>query len=571
MVSTLDVEKVGEPPGPAQAPFYGLLPGRNYNISVQTVSNGEISLPTTAQYRTVPLRPRNVTFDRRLVTSDSFEVRWEEPKGISEFDRYHVSVGTGRQPPVIVKRDDARIAFFNEGLEPGRTYPVLVKTLSGSVASWPATANITTRPLPVQNLSASLPSLGTEGITSVSDLVLTWWPDSRSQQDSYKIAYQEMVELGDSNSPSPGAEALNAADASVILTYSTQFIMTSLLPGRNYSLTVTSRSDSVESRPVVVYQATRPSSPIIEELTPVVNGLNVSWKSDVTSKQDKYAVIYIRNDTGESRTREVVEPRILIENLYPGAGYQVKVFAVSHGLWSEPHIHFQAVYPNLPDNLSVVATSSSSLRLSWSAPADSLFSNYIIRYRTWDNINWNELSTNVATEMELKQLIPGERYALQITTVSHRVESATPLEMRHTLYPNPVARLTPMVDSSNITLTWEKPSGRVDMYRLVWYQSDADPVAAAAAALPLPAAAAAAAADEDSKRKKRLSDPQRRSVVVDGDSNQASIDNLFPGMLYVVEMTCLSYSVESNRTTLPLRTRTLSFFFFFFSRISFLY
>jgi len=54
-------------------------------------------------------------------------------------------VGTGRQPPVIVGRDDLREAVFNEGLEPGRTYPVLVKTLSGNVASWPATANITTR------------------------------------------------------------------------------------------------------------------------------------------------------------------------------------------------------------------------------------------------------------------------------------------------------------------------------------------------------------------------------------------------------------------------------------------
>lgn len=54
-------------------------------------------------------------------------------------------MGTGRQPPIIVGRDDARVAVFNEGLEPGRTYPVLVKTLSGNVASWPATANITTR------------------------------------------------------------------------------------------------------------------------------------------------------------------------------------------------------------------------------------------------------------------------------------------------------------------------------------------------------------------------------------------------------------------------------------------
>ena len=56
-------------------------------------------------------------------------------------------MGTGRQPPIIVGRDDPRVAVFNEGLEPGRTYPVLVKTLSGNVASWPATANITTREL----------------------------------------------------------------------------------------------------------------------------------------------------------------------------------------------------------------------------------------------------------------------------------------------------------------------------------------------------------------------------------------------------------------------------------------
>lgn len=39
----------------------------------------------------------------------------------------------------------------------------------------------------------------------------------------------------------------------------------------------------------------------------------------------------------------MTEPRILIENLYPGANYQIKVFAVSHGLRSEPHVHMQAV------------------------------------------------------------------------------------------------------------------------------------------------------------------------------------------------------------------------------------
>jgi cadherin 5 type 2 (VE-cadherin) len=58
------------------------LPGRAYNISVQTLSEDEISAPTTAQYRTVPLRPLNVTFDKNSITSSSFKVHWDPPKGI---------------------------------------------------------------------------------------------------------------------------------------------------------------------------------------------------------------------------------------------------------------------------------------------------------------------------------------------------------------------------------------------------------------------------------------------------------------------------------------------------------
>lgn len=102
-----------------------------------------------------------------------------------------------------------------------------------------------------------------------------------------------------------------------------------------------------------------------------------------------------------------------------------------------------------------------------------------------------------------------------------------------------------MVDATNVTLTWQRPPGRVDMYRLVWYQAETDPVS--------PASSASSSADD---RKRRQTDgQQRRSVVVGGDSNQSYIDTLFPGTLYVVEMTSISYGVESNKTFLTLRTR----------------
>ena len=42
LVSETYVAKEGEPPGPAQAAFNELVPGRAYNISVETVSEGMI-------------------------------------------------------------------------------------------------------------------------------------------------------------------------------------------------------------------------------------------------------------------------------------------------------------------------------------------------------------------------------------------------------------------------------------------------------------------------------------------------------------------------------------------------
>lgn len=321
--SVLYVEKEGEPPGPAQAAFKGLVPGRAYNISVQTMSEDEISLPTTAQYRTVPLKPSNVTFDHDSTSSNGFRVMWESPKGMSEFDKYQVSISSSRRQQTVPRTGDS-VAWleFKDNLEPGRTYQVIVKTVSGKVTSWPATADVTLKPLPVQNLQAA--SNERTGLVTI-----TWEPDTSSYQEEYRISYHEV-------------ETFNG-DSSTMTTNQTSNVLESLLPGRNYSLTVQAISKRMESNETTIYIVTRPSSPIIEDRKSIKEGLNISWKSDVNSRQDKYEVMYSRNDTGEVKTIWTTESRLVIKNLFPGAGYEVKVFAVSHGLRSEPHSYFLAV------------------------------------------------------------------------------------------------------------------------------------------------------------------------------------------------------------------------------------
>ena len=63
-------------------------------------------------------------------------------------------------------------------------FQVVVKTVSGSVASWPATGNVTTRPLPV------LENIQTVIDEDTKEAAVVWEPHPDSLQDEYKVGHQ---------------------------------------------------------------------------------------------------------------------------------------------------------------------------------------------------------------------------------------------------------------------------------------------------------------------------------------------------------------------------------------------
>lgn len=510
------VPKEGEPPGPAQAAFNGLVPGRAYNISVETVSEGQISDPTTAQYRTVPLRPHNVTFEADSIGPDSFTVRWSGPSGISEFDRYQVAIGIRRKTPQIIERGAPLEAEFTENLQPGRTYQVVVKTVSGSVASWPATGNVTTRPLPVRELRQ-------ETNEKTKEITLVWDPNDESQQDSFKIKYHEL-------------ETFNG-DSSSISVQEPQFSMDNLQPGRNYSIAVSAVSNGIQSVPSTMFQATRPSSPFIEKVDPIPGGLNISWRTDVTSKQEKYMVIYTRNDTGKDVRIQTPVKSASLKDLFPGAGYKIQVKAVSHNLESEPHTRFQAVLPNPPHNLSVGNVDDNNITLSWVPPSDSLFTEFVIRYRPYATAQpWTEVTVSRnASSYVLQGLPPGEQFEIQLDTVSQHVPSGKPVQTTQIIDPHPVspATLVPILGAENVTLQWPRPAGRIDVYYVTWLPTD-NP--------------------EDVKVKDIPGD-----VETEGITRMVTvlIENLRPGVEYQFEITTESHDRRSKTVRTDIRTQPL--------------
>ncbi|KAF6198980.1 hypothetical protein GE061_007003 [Apolygus lucorum] len=514
--SMLYVEKEGEPPGPAQAAFKALVPGRAYNISVQTVSEDETSTPTTAQYRTIPLKPENLKVDKSSVTPQSFTVTWDPPKKESEFDKYQISMnlkrqGQGSSAPVTRNKDEPTLQTFKDGLEPGQTYQVLVKTVAGKVSSWPAAVNVTLQPLPVLELKA----------TQENNVVsLNWKPNDNSTQDQYKVSYTEVGVLN--------------GDTNTMMTDLTSFVLESLLPGRNYSIAVQAVSNSVESEPEVTYQATRPSAPVIEDLKPIEYGLNISWKSDVNSRQELYEVIHQRNDSAEPPyTSKTKDTHLLLTDLYPGAGYQIKVFAISHGLRSEPHDYFQAVYPQPPSNLTMENMTSNSVDVKWVEPVDSVYSEFSIRYRTEEDTKWIKLPAVKHTEAELADLTPGEKYTIQVNSVSFGVESPNPLQIQHTVRPNPVTDVSPLVDSTNVTLDFPRPEGRIEYYIINWVPVDG--------------------ISEDTKPKTRNMTSEKSTEK--GGDVRALVEDLMPGIKYKFDIHTVSYGLHSDVT--PLTTRTM--------------
>lgn len=515
VLSEIEIDKE-EGSKPAQAAFYGLVPGRNYNISVQTVSHDQYSQPTEAQYRTVPLPPMNITHDINVITNSSFEVRWSPPKHTTEFDRYQISlVVPNTEPsrtigPKIVPKDEERVVRFDEGLEAGRTYEVIVKTVSGNVASWAVSSNVTTAPFPVFDIKTTPGKAG--------EIFLKWTPNSLSTQDSYKIKYHEV-------------EAFNS-DGVIQVVQNNSAHLVNLLAGRNFSITVFAVSHDVPSEPTTIYGATRPATPIVEskQVSPALSerALNVSWRWDVTSKQDSYKINLSRNDTHQKKEFVTRDNYFILENLYPGATYNIDVSAISFNLISDPYSYYQTVYPRSPENLQITRATNSTISLAWQPPQNSLVDHYSVKYKTLDTSFWRETSNVNGTFTDLKELEAGERYVIKVTSVSNKVESVNPREIEQTMYPNAIYEIKHVLDSYNLTFQWSMPAGRVDYY-IVVYNTVRDPTIQQSKQIPV-------------------------NNTRTGQLISAIIDQLRPGELYSFMFYAVSYNLRSEGFGMQLRT-----------------
>lgn len=111
------------------------------------------------------------------------------------------------------------------------------------------------------------------------------------------------------------------------------------------------------------------------------------------------------------------------------------------------------------------------------------------------------------------------------------------------LGPNPVLNVTPVVDSTNVTLEWPRPEGRIEYYALKWWSLDMPDV--------IRAKNATASSDLSSIG---YEDGSSSSSSAGHNIERILVGDLMPGVEYVFTVYTVSYDLVSDTTSLKTRT-----------------
>ncbi|KAG8550864.1 hypothetical protein GDO81_029631, partial [Engystomops pustulosus] len=283
-----------------QVTITGLLPGREYTVTVQTNSGtcSQISAPVTQA--TYPTPPRSLSLNP--TRTNSLTLYWTEPVDMTGVDKsYNIRYGNSSGTWTVTS---TTTSVTLQDLTSGTYYTITVVTVGvRGYQSTPVTTSAYTKPIPVKNLRSS-------SVASYS-VSLTW-----GKPDEYKTSYSYRVQTNVSSSATMLYNTTVTSESATIMT---------LTPGETYTFLVYTRAaDTItESDPVSYTTCTVPGqvSSISLNNYKSVDSLGINWTKP-EGKVDNYTVSL----TGAvTNTTQTTATQVTITGLLPGREYTVTV------------------------------------------------------------------------------------------------------------------------------------------------------------------------------------------------------------------------------------------------------
>uniref|UniRef100_A0A9J7Z0J2 protein-tyrosine-phosphatase n=1 Tax=Cyprinus carpio carpio TaxID=630221 RepID=A0A9J7Z0J2_CYPCA len=407
----------------------GLQPGNTYffKINCSDVCCGNFS--------TSPEPVSNLSV--HSITVSSVNLSWILPNGISPY--YRVAWGADLLLTTI------QTSIQISQLEPGNKYSFRVTSVASDNLTEGNAAEISqnTSPAQVENITV---------LNSSNSSLTVGWPVPLGHVDSYIVNIS-------------GAE-LNTTLSNTTLTNSS--VISNLMAGRVYNLTVTTISGVLKNSSNIVLVATKPNPPEAVRVSGQTNvSISLLWLKPLSMDgvTVSYEVSYRSNQSGVNLTLNLTNSlNATLTNLLPGSQYDITVVSIGVKELRSSYVNLSAyTAPNAVQNLAVSAVSTNSVNLTWLPPNGtlSLFSYSI-------NISSpNQTLSTTSNNYQITPLQPGTQYNCSVRTLITAANIFGPSQtIQCNTKPLPVTNLTASpVGTTEMRLSWSRQSDYKSSYQ----------------------------------------------------------------------------------------------------------